>query len=156
MRLPTARSEEHTSELQSLCVISYAVFCLKKKNTTTACLTGGVTFDQVLHWWQAQGANMCVFFFNGTATPEIYTPHNTLSLHDALPIYLARPALQSAGGRGPAGECADRPARSEEHTSELQSLCVISYAVFCLKKKKKKNPYLHTILLHTKKKTKNN
>src|SRR5881392_4276900 len=30
------------------------------------------------------------------------------------------------------------PWRSEEHTSELQSLCVISYAVFCLKKKKKK------------------
>src|SRR6187551_4115003 len=30
-----------------------------------------------------------------------------------------------------------RPARSEEHTSELQPLCVISYAVFCLKKKKK-------------------
>src|SRR3546814_9194477 len=30
-----------------------------------------------------------------------------------------------------------RPARSEEHTSELQSLMRISYAVFCLKKKKK-------------------
>src|SRR3546814_4999964 len=30
------RSEEHTSELQSLMRISYAVFCLKKKNTTTA------------------------------------------------------------------------------------------------------------------------
>src|SRR3546814_1835946 len=29
--------------------------------------------------------------------------------------------------------------RSEEHTSELQSLMRISYAVFCLKKKKKKN-----------------
>src|SRR3546814_4349712 len=29
-------------------------------------------------------------------------------------------------------------ARSEEHTSELQSLMRISYAVFCLKKKKKK------------------
>src|SRR3546814_5030479 len=28
-----ARSEEHTSELQSLMRISYAVFCLKKKNT---------------------------------------------------------------------------------------------------------------------------
>src|SRR3546814_2354572 len=28
------RSEEHTSELQSLMRISYAVFCLKKKNTT--------------------------------------------------------------------------------------------------------------------------
>src|SRR3546814_4630165 len=31
----TKRSEEHTSELQSLMRISYAVFCLKKKNTTT-------------------------------------------------------------------------------------------------------------------------
>src|SRR3546814_9803520 len=30
-------------------------------------------------------------------------------------------------------------ARSEEHTSELQSLMRTSYAVFCLKKKKKKN-----------------
>src|SRR3546814_6321927 len=29
-----------------------------------------------------------------------------------------------------------RPARSEEHTSELKSLMRISYAVFCLKKKK--------------------
>src|SRR3546814_8252970 len=33
--LTFARSEEHTSELQSLMRISYAVFCLKKKNTTT-------------------------------------------------------------------------------------------------------------------------
>src|SRR3546814_3954431 len=30
---PARRSEEHTSELQSLMRISYAVFCLKKKNT---------------------------------------------------------------------------------------------------------------------------
>src|SRR3546814_3879675 len=39
---PSARSEEHTSELQSLMRISYAVFCLKKKKTeynTTAQLT---------------------------------------------------------------------------------------------------------------------
>src|SRR3546814_4415991 len=33
----------------------------------------------------------------------------------------------------------DRATRSEEHTSELQSLMRISYAVFCLKKKKYKN-----------------
>src|SRR3546814_4714092 len=33
------RSEEHTSELQSLMRISYAVFCLKKKNTTTNDIT---------------------------------------------------------------------------------------------------------------------
>src|SRR3546814_4767290 len=34
-RLPRARSEEHTSELQSLMRISYAVFCLKKKTTNS-------------------------------------------------------------------------------------------------------------------------
>ena len=33
-----------------------------------------------------QGSNV-FFFFNDTATTEIYTTHNTLSLHDALPIY---------------------------------------------------------------------
>src|SRR3546814_6757492 len=37
------------------------------------------------------------------------------------------------------------PIRSEEHTSELQSLMRISYAVFCLKKKKKTNKITHTI-----------
>src|SRR3546814_7820880 len=38
----------------------------------------------------------------------------------------------------------DYPCRSEEHTSELQSLMRISYAVFCLKKKKKKKTTNHT------------
>src|SRR3546814_3891811 len=38
-----------------------------------------------------------------------------------------------------------RYARSEEHTSELQSLMRISYAVFCLKKKKTKNKNIYTI-----------
>src|SRR3546814_1586055 len=36
--------------------------------------------------------------------------------------------------------------RSEEHTSELQSLMRISYAVFCLKKKKKTQPTSHTYI----------
>ena len=36
-----------------------------------------------------QGSNV-FFFFNDTATTEIYTTHNTLSLHDALPIYILR------------------------------------------------------------------
>src|SRR3546814_7675725 len=42
--------------------------------------------------------------------------------------------------------------RSEEHTSELQSLMRISYAVFCLKKKKKNNTHnqLLTQIIHTK------
>src|SRR3546814_8317976 len=37
----------------------------------------------------------------------------------------------------------DDASRSEEHTSELQSLMRISYAVFCLKKKKKTSPHRH-------------
>src|SRR3546814_7892731 len=40
--------------------------------------------------------------------------------------------------------------RSEEHTSELQSLMRISYAVFCLKKKKKITYYKYTSTTHTK------
>src|SRR3546814_1333788 len=56
------------------------------------------------------------------------------------------------GDSGPSGNrCTENPGycpslyRSEEHTSELQSLMRISYAVFCLKKKKKSTPpYTHT------------
>src|SRR6187397_2869864 len=76
------------------------------------------------------------FFFHNTATTEIYTVYNTLSLHDALPIcpHHLTLDLDDLVRLGPYGVCA--PARSEEHTSELQSLYTISYAVFCLKKKK--------------------
>src|SRR2546429_3319881 len=64
---------------------------------------------------------MFFFFFNDTATTEIYT----LSLHDALPISLRRsPPARYRPGIG----CPRRPSRgrrrtsrSEEHTSELQS-----------------------------------
>src|SRR6187455_3816958 len=78
------------------------------------------------------------FFFNDTATTEIYTVMNTLSLHDALPICSgsAERHWSTAPSTRPTARAA--PPRSEEHTSELQSLITISYAVFCLKKKKKK------------------
>src|SRR3989338_6765380 len=62
-----------------------------------------------------------VFFFNDPATPEIYT----LSLHDALPISRG---LRSWPPRRPGQRylrsferVSRRVARSEEHTSELQS-----------------------------------
>src|SRR3546814_9989287 len=48
----------------------------------------------------------------------------------------ARDGIQRLGWQEPARAC--RQPRSEEHTSELQSLMRLSYAVFCLKKKKKK------------------
>src|SRR3546814_5948240 len=43
-----------------------------------------------------------------------------------------------------------RAGRSEEHTSELQSLMRISYAVFCLKKKKQRQTHKYTQAIHTK------
>src|SRR6202011_2850885 len=56
------------------------------------------------------------FFFNDTATTEIYT----LSLHDALPISGERVLVTTPGATQPADREA-HGARSEEHTSELQS-----------------------------------
>src|SRR3546814_2202697 len=124
-----------------------------------------------------------VFFFNDTATTEIYTYLHTLSLHDALPISncclratglrasrrraavsgssrvvirnrmarISSAAAQTcttvcqpiaAMTRGASRAVTAAPTllvpkipRSEEHTSELQSLMRLSYAVFCLKKK---------------------
>src|ERR1017187_3039380 len=57
---------------------------------------------------------VCFFFFNDTATTEIYT----LSLHDALPIWCFPPGGKS--GRG-GFDGLIHMLRSEEHTSELQS-----------------------------------
>src|SRR2546429_6302933 len=57
------------------------------------------------------------FFFNDTATTEIYT----LSLHDALPISRARTAGSCRTETPPVSRSCRRRPRSEEHTSELQS-----------------------------------
>src|SRR5260221_11611735 len=66
-------------------------------------------------------SDVIVFFFNDTATTEIYT----LSLHDALPISNCWPSCCAPAW--PARACCSWPrnccsCRSEEHTSELQSL----------------------------------
>src|SRR3546814_2760787 len=56
----------------------------------------------------------------------------------------AQPSPCAAEHAGSAdGLCTGHPRRSEEHTSELQSLMRISYAVFCLKKKKPQNQNTH-------------
>src|SRR3712207_8949411 len=107
-------------------------------------------------------ASDTVFFFNDTATTEIYT----LSLHDALPIYQrAVGARGRASGWGCAGveradgatmlrprggetlDPTDRRLRRDRKSTRLNSSHAnISYAVFCLKKKKSKyriRKYLH-------------
>src|SRR2546430_12218074 len=102
------------------------------------------------------------FFFNDTATTEIYT----LSLHDALPIYISkgdlidyylklaelvlpflaqRPLSLLRCPDGVAGECVYQK-RSEEHTSELQSQ---SNLVCRLLLEKKKKQTMRTSSMHS-------
>src|SRR5437879_10610839 len=90
--------------------------------------------------------SLLFFFFNDTATTEIYT----LSLHDALPIFQLRAALQrrhpgcqSAGVLRPGVSVIrvegrqGRQRRSEEHTSELQSPMYLVCRLLLEKKKNK-------------------
>src|SRR2546426_3168864 len=72
-----------------------------------------------------------LFFFNDTATTEIYT----LSLHDALPIYRVRQGPHGADEKFHDGSVKLRQ-RSEEHTSELQSPCNLVCRLLLEKKKK--------------------
>src|SRR3546814_10493942 len=99
-----------------------------------------------------------LFFFlmirrppRSTRTDTLF-PYTTLFRSPASPgargrfhaVGLSRPAEAAARTAGKLENAQRRCyfARSEEHTSELQSLMRISYAVFCLKKKKnKKNKY---------------
>src|SRR2546430_5966564 len=73
------------------------------------------------------------FFFNDTATTEIYT----LSLHDALPICTAPDAARIAGTPITSWSDSGRKKRTDRKSTRLNSShSQISYAVFCLKKKK--------------------
>src|SRR3989454_3215645 len=76
---------------------------------------------------------LTLFFFNDTATTEIYT----LSLHDALPIWVPISSRKSV----PPCASSNLPslrawARSEEHTSELQSPCNLVCRLLLEKKRK--------------------
>src|SRR3712207_1811104 len=133
--------------------ISYAVFCLKKKKNTIT-----------LHLTPMSSA--LFFFFNDTATTEIYT----LSLHDALPIYgaedhvldallevrltacghLDRPLAEQVEehrdvvcAEAPQGVLVAAHLRSEEHTSELQSRQYLVCRLLLEKKKKYNNTTSH-------------
>src|SRR5258708_26336497 len=96
------------------------------------------------------------FFFNDTATTEIYT----LSLHDALPIYPSTARHLRWEGRQPRpSRCRSRDRRTvsaevdRKSTRLNSSHQIISYAVFCLKKKKTRahepNPQIAIIISRT-------
>src|SRR3546814_6460229 len=75
---------------------------------------------------------------------EIGRIEQAIDLHPAAAEVIAEDprsgglGLRRGGGRGGCYVRHEYLLRSEEHTSELQSLMRISYAVFCLKKKKRK------------------
>src|SRR5256885_12158901 len=98
------------------------------------------------HFKIVQDFVTCFFFFNDTATTEIYT----LSLHDALPICIrgGRRVLPRILSRNVAADDFRRvfqieiPGENQDRKSTRlnSSHLVISYAVFCLKKKKNRHP----------------
>src|SRR2546427_6847579 len=83
---------------------------------------------------------LCSFFFNDTATTEIYT----LSLHDALPIYNSQGGKEHLQAhrhtwpqqRHDADDKCDVGRQDRKSTRLNSSHSQISYAVFCLKKKR--------------------
>src|SRR3954463_16471874 len=137
------RSDRKSTRLNSShTIISYAVFCLKKKkNDTRPCARGAVPPSPRRRSERAAvrlppaplparppsrparpaRTRLSFFFFNDTAPPEIYT----LPLHDALPIYWsdvhALEELRDIDLLLVDGPATALPPRSEEHTSELQA-----------------------------------
>src|SRR3546814_14438152 len=83
-----------------------------------------------------------LFFFLMIRRPPRSTRTDTLFPYTTLfrSVHFGSSAAPRTGWRSARDDrSATRPARSEEHTSELQSLMRISYAVFCLKKKNSHN-----------------
>src|SRR5574340_844873 len=131
--------------------ISYAVFCLKKKKRMSVCvrvrglqwvpvcagarvrvaLCGRVSLSFCGCYNVRAFGCLCLFFFNDTATTEIYT----LSLHDALPISIHQRAAVVV--LAPVAERGKKACQgSEEHTSELQSPKDLVCRLLLEKKKK--------------------
>src|SRR6516165_6691220 len=141
-----ARSEEHTSELQSQSNLVCRLLLEKKNDRLPSAenfklATVKVPYPaacefQVKNIWMTFDpyirGRMVFFFFNDTATPEIYT----LSLHDALPISLPARAVPPAGSATTAGRSTRLATgrRDRKSTRLNSSHSQISYAVFCLKK----------------------
>src|ERR1039458_6934301 len=100
-----SRSEEHTSELQSLRHLVCRLLLEKKKQAIFRRSAGDedtndaerLSFDPTMR--QVVGGRATELFFNDTATTEIYT----LSLHDALPIWLERSQIDLLVARARTG-----------------------------------------------------
>src|SRR3954466_11858311 len=120
------RSEEHTSELQS-----HDNLVCRLLGATALCRRTMCPAHLVL---LCSSFLFIFFFFNDTAPTEIYP----LSLHDALPIYgqHAGPVSSRLDRRRAAVPRHDDGRPPDRKSTRLNSShTIISYAVFCLKKK---------------------
>src|SRR6266700_2102380 len=133
--------------------ISYAVFCLKKKKSAVSLGVADAPASETRCAVPGRNSPLChadtgnprrradpdcrgdsvdFFFFNDTATTEIYT----LSLHDALPISALGDHLRTGGTAGMTLRALNYSGGDRKSTRLNSSHVKISYAVFCLKKKK--------------------
>src|SRR5215208_4024105 len=135
-RTPEPPPDRKSTRLNSSHVASsYAVFCLKKKKPANFAILASKHGGLLLYDIFIYSEDILFFFFNYTATTEIYT----LSLHDALPIS-RRPGPARAACPRPGGRCGRaRTSRDRKSTRLNSSHVAISYAVFCLKKKQTKD-----------------
>src|SRR6185503_9847406 len=143
---PGLRSEEHTSELQSRLQLVCRLLLEKKKMNHERDALRDLDIEHrprrapalhvviVRHRQRAPGQHhfIAFFFFTDPATTEIYT----LSLHDALPLYLEAPPVrpQAAADALARQHVADLVGLDRKSTRLNSSHGYISYAVFCLKK----------------------
>src|SRR3989304_94432 len=155
------RSEEHTSELQSRLHLVCRLLLGNKEDSESRSRharrrdrvhaarppAGPPTASPCGAWRRPcvrASSRSCwssIFFFNDTATTEIYP----LSLHDALPIFISRKTIGLRTGIILASIYAVSIALQLDRKSTRlnSSHGYISYAVFCLKKKKKqRDPHL--------------
>src|SRR5271157_3903269 len=146
------RSEEHTSELQSRPHLVCRLLLEKKKkivirplsvtttksieklytNTNTYFCNEQVFSSSIFPYRPAvKHVNLYCFFFNDTATTEIYT----LSLHDALPIPIEVGCMRNTDLQKRFFSKIQKKKKDRKSTRLNSSHVRISYAVFCLKKK---------------------
>src|SRR3546814_3372516 len=134
-------------------VVGMFFFSSRRRHTRCALVTGVQTCARPISAVNAQDMAFDRALSNGVTTIQI--------LPGSTPIFAGRSVvvkpvraptvwgMKVTGGiQGFKMACGENPKRSEEHTSELQSLMRISYAVFGLKKKKHKSstPHIQDIL----------
>src|SRR3546814_986204 len=115
-------------------------FCVssRRRHTSCALVTGGQTCALPIYRRRRRcSGNGAMLIFELAVVGALILLNGFFAMSELAVVSSRRGRLQQMAQNGNKG------ARSEEHTSELQSLMRISYAVFCLKKKKATKMYVY-------------